>query len=363
MHRSPLDSFHIAAGAKMVDFGGWSLPLLYRSITEEHLHTRSKVSVFDVSHMGRYRIRGDAAESFLQRICTRNLADTRITQSKYTHVCNERGGIIDDVIVARHADFWTLVCNAANRDAIGRWLERHRGNDDVEISDDTLDSAMLAIQGPGAVPFVEKTFSVQLQSLKRFHCVDGDFLGMHYSIYRSGYTGEDGVEAVIPGSAVGLITPMLFRPDPAPDDLCKPAGLGARDTLRLEAAMPLYGHELSEDVDSLTAGQAWCVDLDKDFIGADALRKIRAAGLKRKLVGLEIQGPRIARQGHRLLKNGQPVGEVTSGTMSPTLHKSIAMGYLTIDLTEPGTEVSIDLGRKETPAVVVPLPFYKRPKP
>lgn len=361
MLRSPLHDFHVSSGAKMIDFGGWSMPLLYRGITEEHVHTRTHVSVFDVSHMGRYRIDGPDAEALLQRVCTRNLADTQIGQSKYSHVCNESGGIIDDVIVGRHGDHWSLVCNAANRDTIGRWLARHAADHDVNIADDTLDSAMLAIQGPHSVEFVEKTFSVQLRSLKRYHFVDGDFMGMRYSIYRSGYTGEDGVEAVIPCGAVGLLAPMLFGSATA-DGRCKPAGLGARDTLRLEAAMPLYGHELRDDVDSLTAGQAWCVDLDKDFLGAEALRKIRADGLKRKLVGFELDGKRIARRGYRVLNNGRHVGEVTSGTLSPTLRRSIAMGFLDIDLTEHGTWVSIDLGRRENQAVVVPLPFYKRPK-
>ncbi len=361
MRRSPLYDYHLAAGAKMIDFGGWSMPLVYRGITEEHHHTRQKVSVFDVSHMGRYRLDGDDAEALLQKVCTREVGDTSVNQSKYTHICNERGGIIDDVIVGRHADHWTMVCNASNRETIGRWLTEHGAGHGVEISDETFDTAMLAIQGPGAVTHVETTFSVKLQPLKRFWFLDGEIMGMKYTIYRSGYTGEDGVEAVIPGGAVGLVLPMLMDPDAGDDALCKLAGLGARDTLRLEAAMPLYGHELSEDFDSLTAGQAWCVALDKEFIGAEPMRKVLAEGLRRKLVGFELDGRRIGRQGHPILKEGRPVGEITSGTMSPTLQKSIAMGYLDIDLTEPGAEVSIDLGRKLNAAKVVPLPFYKRP--
>jgi aminomethyltransferase len=198
--------------------------------------------------------------------------------------------------------------------------------------------------------------------LKRYWFLDGSVFGMDYTIYRSGYTGEDGVEAVIPAAAVGLLLPRLFDEELKADGVCRPAGLGARDTLRLEAAMPLYGHELSEEVDSLTAGQGWCVDLTVDFIGAEAMRKIKEKGLTRKMIGLELEGKRIARQGYNIVKNDDAVGVVTSGTMSPTFNKSIAMGFVDTCVAEPGTEVGVDLGRKENAARVVPLPFYKRPK-
>ncbi len=359
---SPLNDFHLSAGARMIDFGGWSMPIRYRSITEEHLHTRKKLSVFDVSHMGRFRLAGQHAESFLENICTRKIADTSVGQSKYTHICNQQGRILDDVIVSRHDDYWALVCNASNRQKIAAWLTQHAAGSDVNIVDQTLDTAMLAIQGPLALDFVQKTFAVDLSALKRYWFIDGDFMGMPYTIYRSGYTGEDGAEAVIPSGIVSLVLPLLFGPDLTAEGDCKPAGLGARDTLRLEAAMPLYGQELSEDWDSITAGQAWCVSLDKDFIGADALRKIKADGPNQKIVGLELAGRRIARPGYPILEDGNQVGRITSGTMSPTLQKSIAMGLLDTALAEPGTQLTIDLGRKENPATVVPLPFYKRPK-
>lgn len=346
----------------MVEFAGWNMPLFFRGIHQEHRHTRTKVSAFDVSHMGRILIHGGDAQALLQRICTRNLADTSVGQSKYSHICKEDGGILDDVIVNRHADHWALICNASNREKIVAWLNQHATGRKVDVIDHTFDTAMIALQGPRAVEFIEKSIGLELKSLKRYRFIDGSVFGMNYTVYRTGYTGEDGVEVVIPAAAVTLLLPRLFGDDLQADEECQPAGLGARDTLRLEAAMPLYGHELLEEVDSLTAGQGWCVDLSVDFIGAAALRKTKEQGLKRKIAGLELEGQRIARQGYNIIKDGDIVGVITSGTIGPTLGKSIAMGFLDMALTEPGTEVSIDLGRKQNPAKVVPLPFYKRPK-
>lgn len=362
MHKSPLHEFHVSCGAKMVEFAGWEMPIHYGGIRREHLHTRTKLSVFDVSHMGRIRIRGDGASLFLQRICTRDLSDTSVHQSKYSHVCNQDGKILDDVIISRHDDHWMMICNAANREKILAWLGEHAAEGEVQIDDQTFDTAMLAIQGPEAVGFVESNFGLEIDNLKRYWFIDGEFLGIAYTIYRSGYTGEDGVEAVVPAGAVSLMLPLLFGDDSSAASECKPAGLAARDTLRLEAAMPLYGHELHEGVDPISAGQGWCVQLENDFIGCEAMRKIHAEGPKRKLVGLQLEGQRIARQGQPIQCDGRIVGEITSGTMSPTLEKSIAMGYVEASTADKGTRVSIDLGRKEASATIVPLPFYKRPK-
>lgn len=363
MHLSPLNEFHTSQGAKMIDFAGWSMPVFYRGINEEHLHTRDKVSVFDVSHMGRIRVDGGEGEAFLEHVCTRSLEGTAVGQSKYTHMCREDGGILDDLIVSRHEGYWYVVCNASNREKIYNWLNKHADGRDVSLTDETFETAMLAVQGPMAIGFMEEQFSLSLTDLKRYWFVDGEFSGLQYSIYRSGYTGEDGVEAIVPAIAIPFLLPALFGDDMQANGDCKPAGLGARDALRLEAGMPLYGHELTEDVDSLTAGQGWCVHLDKkDFVGADAMRKVKEAGLTQKMVGLELDGKRIARQGYKIVKDGEAVGEVTSGTWSPTFQKSIAMGFLRSDLAEAGTSVSVDLGRKENAATVVPLPFYKRAK-
>ncbi len=362
MHKSPLHDIHIEQGAKLIDFAGWHMPVHYRGINEEHVHTRTKCSIFDVSHMGRIRIQGTGAQPFLQHICTRDLDDTQVGQNKYSHICNEQGGVIDDVIVGRYKKHWYVVCNASNRESVLEWMNRHCESHAVKIVDETFETAMLAIQGPKAIGFVEDAFGLDIKSLKRYWALTGSYFGMQYTIARSGYTGEDGVEAIVPASAVGLLVPLLLGGADREDNVCMLAGLAARDTLRLEAGMPLYGHELSLEWDSLTAGQGWCVDLSKDFIGAAALREIKAGQPTQKLVGLELDGKRIAREGYPILKDSRPAGKITSGTMSPTLGKSIAMGFVETEFSEPGTELEIDLGRKTNPARVVPLPFYKRPK-
>ncbi|GMV98118.1 MAG: aminomethyltransferase [Phycisphaerae bacterium] len=343
----------------MVDFAGWEMPLLYTGIIEEHLHTRRAASLFDVSHMGRLELRGKDAEAVLQRVCTRQLADAQPGQSRYSHVCNERGGILDDVIVSRYEDHWLVVCNASNREKIVNWLLRHSAGRDVTLEDQTESTVMVALQGPGVIPALREKLPLPIGDLKRYRFLWGEYLGFSYSIFRSGYTGEDGVEVIVPAAVMPLVGGLLGTLLGGENGL-KPAGLGARDTLRLEAAMPLYGHELNEDVDSITAGQAWCVDLNKDFIGAEPMRRLVASGLSRKLVGLELEGRRIARQRASVHSGGEAVGEVTSGTFSPTLGKSIALAFVRADLAEPGTGLEVDLGGRRSGATVVKLPFYKR---
>ncbi|HOB74086.1 MAG TPA: glycine cleavage system aminomethyltransferase GcvT [Phycisphaerae bacterium] len=357
MKRTPLFDFHIQYGAKMVDFAGWEMPLLYAGIVEEHHHTRQAASVFDVSHMGRIEFHGADVEKLLQRVCTRQLGDAQPGQSRYSHVCNESGGILDDVIVSRYPDHWMMVCNASNRERILNWLHRHAEGLDVRIEDITEATLMIALQGPQVIPLLSQKLPLPVADLKRYRFLTGSYMGITYSVFRSGYTGEDGVEIILPANMAAMIAG--YFPGLEPENV-KPAGLGARDTLRLEAGMPLYGHELDENTDSLTAGLGWCVDLNKDFIGAEAMRKRVAAGLERKLVGIELEGRRIARHRASVFHGGVPVGEVTSGTFSPTLQKSIAMAYVRADLAEPGTRLEVDVAGKPTGAVVVKLPFYKR---
>lgn len=344
----------------MVDYAGWDMPLLYTGIVEEHLHTRRVGSVFDVSHMGRIEFRGGDAEGLLQEVCTRQLGDAQVGQSRYSHVCDEHGGILDDVIVSRYDDYWFMVCNACNRDRILAWLRQHAAGKDVDIKDVTESTLMIAIQGPAVVPKLAPKLPFPLADLKRYRFKHGSYMMTPYSVFRSGYTGEDGVEVILPASVGPLLVGAVARLAQG-DGALKPAGLGARDTLRMEAGMPLYGHELTEQTDSLSAGLAWCVDLKKDFIGASRLRDVAKNGSKRKLVGLELLGKRIARQGATVCDGGREVGKVTSGTMSPTLGKSIAMAYVNSDLSKAGQKLGVDLGGKTVDAFVVPLPFYKKP--
>ena len=346
----------------MVDFAGWKMPLLYTSIVEEHLYTRRVASLFDVSHMGRIELRGDEAEELLQRVCTRQLADTPVGRSRYSHVCNERGAILDDVIVSRYNDHWLMVCNAANREKILDWLRHHGERRDVRIDDTTEGTMMLALQGPTVVEKVDARLPMPVAELKRYAFLAGTYLFVSYSLFRSGYTGEDGVELIAPASMASLLAGFLAEGLGA-EDGPRPAGLGARDTLRLEAGMPLYGHELHDQIDPISAGQAWCVDLEKDFIGVESLRALAEAGPRRKLVGLRLEGRRIARSAAQVFDGDQVIGEVTSGTFGPTVQASIAMAYLEADRAEVGRAVNVQVGAKRADGVVAKLPFYKRAEP
>ncbi|MGD2111447.1 MAG: glycine cleavage system aminomethyltransferase GcvT [Phycisphaerae bacterium] len=362
MLRTPLYDTHVEFGARIVEFAGWEMPVQFAGVAEEHNHTRNACSVFDVSHMGRLRLTGPDCEAFLDRICTRNLTDAEVGRSYYAHVCREDGGVLDDVIVSRFESDWLVVCNGANREKIVAWLDRHRTGQRVELTDDTLATTMVAIQGPKTLELAPDVVDEDLASIKRYRCRMFQILGIPVAVFRSGYTGEDGFEVVVPAGVTQMLIPRLLGTKDKPHPVIKPAGLAARDTLRLEAGMPLYGQELTEEWDSLTGGQAWCVDLTKDFIGAEAMRKLKDNGLPRTLVGLQLEGRRIARHHYPVSCGGKQIGEVTSGTLSPTLNKSIAMALVATEHASEGTELEVGISGKPVPARVVKLPFYKRPK-
>lgn len=360
--RTPLFDVHTHFGGRMVDFFGWSLPLSFAGIKLEHEHTRNACSLFDVSHMGRLIVTGADAEAFLNRLCTRNLTDAEVGRSYYSHMCKEDGGILDDLIVSRFEDRWGVVCNGANRTKIVDWLEKHKGGFDVCVDDRTMSTAMIAIQGPKTMEQAQAIVGFDPAEIRRYRFMVKAYLGSRIEIYRSGYTGEDGLEVIASANVTKMLIPFLLGTPESPHKIIRSAGLGARDTLRIEASMPLYGHELSEEVDPLTAGQGWCVDLSKDFIGVDAMRRRQEGDLSRRLVGLELSGRRIARQGQAVLAEGRQIGEITSGTLSPTLGKSIAMAFVSSEHAEKGTSVEVDLGRSREAANVVAMPFYKRSK-
>lgn len=364
LKRTPFYDFHVGAGAKLVDFAGWEMPLLYRGILDEHEQTRKSGSIFDVSHMGRLTFSGKDAAAFLNRVLTRNVSDQVVGQSRYSLVCNESGGILDDIIVSRDLKNWSMVCNASNRAKLVKYFgDYRRGNSmDFDMADNTEATGMVALQGPKVIERLGESLPTDLRAIKRYHFENVNAVFFKVTVFRSGYTGEDGVEIMLPGKAAPMAIKMLAGASSKADATIKPAGLGARDTLRLEAAMPLYGHELSETSDPLSAGLGWAVDLTKDFVGAVALREIQQAGLKRKLVGLELEGKRIARQGTPVKSGEATIGEVTSGTLSPTLQKSIAMAYVDANHAAEGTELAVDLKGTANPAKIVKLPFYKRQK-
>ena len=365
LKHTPFHEFHVQTGAKLVDFAGWDMPILYRGIVEEHEQTRTSGSIFDVSHMGRLFFSGPDAARFLNKVLTRNVADQKVGQSRYSLVCNESGGVLDDVIVSKDVKNWILVCNASNREKLVAYFKhvRHDLDLDFDMADNTESTGMVALQGPKVIDRVAGVLPVDVKALKRYQFESGSYMGMlKFTIFRSGYTGEDGIEIIIPAKVAGMAMKLIAGKTDKEGATIKPAGLGARDTLRLEAGMPLYGHELTESIDPITAGLSWAVNLNKDFIGAEALRKVAADGPKRKLVGLELEGKRIARQGTPVVGDGKSVGEVTSGTLSPTLQKSIAMAYVDTDRAAEGTTLAVDLKGTVIPAKVVKLPFYKREK-
>jgi aminomethyltransferase len=362
LKHTPFYEFHKSAGGRMVDFAGWDMPVCYGSIIEEHEQTRKSGSIFDVSHMGRVQFSGKDAASFLATVLTRKIDDQKVGQSRYSLVCNEAGGVLDDVIVSRDTKHWMMVCNASNRQKLLKHFgEVRRSLDmDFDMADQTDATAMVALQGPKVIERLSGVFS-DLAEVKRYHFITGTYMMlMKYTIFRSGYTGEDGVEIVLPASVAPMAMKMLAGKMDKPDATLKPAGLGARDTLRLEAGMPLYGHELTEATDPISAGLGWAVDLSKDFIGAPALRPIKEKGPTRKLVGLELEGKRIARQGASVMSGGATVGEVTSGTFGPTVQKSIAMAYVDAGHAGEGTKLNVDLKGTAVAAMVVKLPFYKK---
>jgi len=360
--RTPLYDFHVSCGAKMVDFAGWEMPLLYRGIVEEHLQTRASGSLFDVSHMGRIHFSGKHTLVLLNKALTRNVAEMRIGQSRYSLVCNQAGGVLDDVIVSKDAKHWLLVCNASNRQTILKHITRVRDDDglEVEIADQTESTAMVAVQGPKVIELISDVLSIDIRSIKRYGFENGTHMLSRFTLFRSGYTGEDGVEMIISARTAKSMVESLAGEICKVDSPIKPAGLGARDTLRLEAAMALYGHELSQSIDPISAGLAWAMDLNKDFIGAEPLRVIAEHGPARKLVGLELAGPRIARPASPVKRGPVYIGEVTSGTFSPTLRKSVALAYLDAQHAAVGTAVEVDLRGTCAQAMIVPLPFYKR---
>lgn len=378
--RTRLYDFHISHGGKMVDFAGWEMPIMYTrpggggGIQEEHHQVRTSGGLFDVSHMGRVKITGRHARKLLERLCTRKIGDMEPGQCRYSLCCNEQGGVKDDVIVYRmDDDDFLVVVNASNREKMLAHFEavRAAGDLSVKIDDQTLSTSMVALQGPKVMDMVSKV-SREIPTLKRYRFAVKNLIIVKLIVSRTGYTGEDGVEVILPNAAVDMALKMLLKDVDMEGDnaLIRPAGLGARDTLRTEAGMPLYGHELGEEINALASGLDFAIAMDKDqgergekFVGMDALNRVLdEGGPRRKLVGLKLEGKRSARQGMTIKSGDKDVGVVTSGCPSPTLGYPIAMGYVERDYIAPGTPLLVDTGKGTIEGVVVPMPFYKAPK-
>ena len=366
--RTPFHPWSAERGARFVDFAGWEMPMSYGSIIDEHHACRTGAAFFDVSHMGRVKFTGRHARKFLDRVCTRQILGMEKGQVRYSLVCNERGGVRDDVLVYCHdEDDYMMVVNASNRLKILDWFRsvKERENMTFQMEDVTADTAMAAIQGPKVMELVGN-FSREIPTLKRYRFAEKSLMIAKLTVSRTGYTGEDGVELIMGSTVAKFVLPMLLREKDGVHAMVRPCGLGSRDSLRTEASMPLYGHEITEEIDPISAGLSFAVKLDKGqgdsregtFIGQEALQKIKAEGTKHTLVGFEVEGRRAARQGMAVHRGGEHVGHVTSGCLSPTLDKVIAMGYVPTELSAEGTEFEIDLGKMRTGAKIVKMPFY-----
>lgn len=355
--QTPFHPWHIAHNGRMVDFAGWDMPVQYTSIVTEHQAVRNSVGLFDIAHMGRLKFDGPDALRFLDHLVTNDVTKLPSGKICYALVVNDQGGILDDVLVYRRETDLLLVVNASNRLKILDWIGQHKSGFNATVTDQTLSHAMLAVQGPRAESILQPLVAADLKDMAYYSGCSTQVLGQSAYVSRTGYTGEDGFEVILPAEQSLPLWEKLITVGAAP------CGLGCRDTLRLEAAMPLYGHELSEQIDPFTAGVGFGVKLEAgDFIGRTALREIKSRPATQKRVGLELTGKRIAREGALVKQSGQQVGQVTSGTFSPTLQKSIAMAYVSPTLAVAGTTLEIDIRGSLEPAKVVPLPFYRRPK-
>ena len=365
---TPFAELHGRYGGQMVEFVGWNLPIRYTSIIGEHQQVRESGGFFDVSHMGRLRFLGRDSRRFLDRICTRKILGMAKGQCRYSLVCNEQGGCRDDVLVyCMNDDAYLMVCNGVNREKILAHIEQERGDFVFEMDDQTEKTAMCAVQGPNVMNLIGSV-SKEIPALKRYRFTTKNLMILKLIVSRTGYTGEDGVEVILDAKMATPALEMVLKDLGKEDSIVKPCGLGARDTLRLEAGMPLYGHELTEEIDPISAGLGFAVKLEKGhaeddagtFIGQDALRAIADVGPDRRLVGLLLDGRRSARQFMKVFDGEAEIGEVTSGCFSPTLERPIAMAYLESSRAEPGGHVQIDLGRARAEAEICALPFYKR---
>src|SRR3989442_10829561 len=363
LKRTPLYEQHRALGARLVEFGGWEMPVQYSGILEEHQAVRTHAGLFDVSHMGEFKVEGSDALAFLQYLVPNDISRLVVGQALYTQLLLPDGGTIDDLLVYHLADkHFMLVVNAANIDKDFAWVEEQAKNfTDVHVTNQSDATALLALQGPAAQSILQSLTDVDLASIRYYHFVPGVVDGVNCIISRTGYTGEDGFELYCaPVDVVTLWTDLL---EAGKAQGLLPAGLGARDTLRIEAGYCLYGHELDEQTNPLEAGLGWTVKLNKgEFIGRDALLKVKEEGPKRKLIGIQMIERGISRAGYAIYENTLPIGALTSGAPSPTLNKNIGMGYVEASHAVVGNTVQIDIRGKRAAAQIVALPFYKRKK-
>jgi aminomethyltransferase len=366
LKRTPLNEAHRRLGGRMVEFGGWDMPVQYPAGTvNEHLRTRTHAGLFDVSHMGEIDVRGPDAIAFVNRVTSNDASKLIDAQAQYTALTTPQGTVIDDLLVYRLAeDHLLLVVNAGTTDKDWDWIKSHHAGENVELRNASDEYCQLALQGPEAISILQQLTETNLIEIKYYHFTLGKVDGIDAIISRTGYTGEDGFEVyAAPEKAEQLWNKILDVGNYGTEVGILPCGLAARNTLRLEAGMALYGHEIDENTTLLEANLGWITKLNKGyFIGREALAKQKEEGIKRKLIGFEVTDRGIARDEQDILVNGERVGRATSGSPAPFLKKNIGMGYVPAEFAGVGTALEIDVRGRMVAAQIVPLPFYKRPK-
>lgn len=363
LKQTPLHATHLAHKARMVPFGGWDMPVEYSGITDEHMAVRTRAGLFDVSHMGEIELAGADALAAVQKISSNDASRLAVGQIQYSALTTPAGTFVDDLLVYRMADdHFLLVVNASNIEKDYAWIRSQvAGFADAPAVNTSNRYALLALQGPVAAEVLQALTAVPLAEMKYYWFAPGEVAGVRATISRTGYTGEDGFEVFVPPAQAPHVWAAILRA--GADAGVVPAGLGARDTLRLEASMRLYGNDMDDTTTVLEAGLGWVVGWKKDdFTGADVLRAQKAAGVERTLVGIEMVDRAIARHGYPVVVDGQAVGTVTSGTQTPFLKKAIGMAYVPTALAEPERQIHVEVRGRLAAARIVPMPFYKRPR-
>lgn len=367
LKRTALHDWHVAHGGRMVDFAGWELPVFYElGAIEEHHATRNSVGLFDIDHMGQFEVAGPEAGALIDRLLSSDPSGLADGEAKYGLFCNEQGTVIDDVIVYRmERDRWLVVVNAANRQGDFDWIGQNAADFDATLTDRSDVLAMIAVQGPKAVALIDSLVSIDLTQLERFTMTSTQLLGAEVLIARTGYTGEDGVELYIDGDVVDVWTGLFAHGAQIGIDVAA-IGLGARDSLRFEPGYPLYGHELSTEINPFEARLKWAVDLaddagnDRSFVGAEALRAISEVGITRRLEALTMIDKGVPREGSMVVdSDGNELGEVVSGMFAPTLDAFACQAFLPLGSAAVGTELSIDIRGRRKAAVVAKRPLYR----
>ena len=359
LHTTPLHKEHHALDGKMVPFAGFEMPVQYPAgIRAEHQAVREAVGLFDVSHMGEFRLSGPDALTLIQRIAVNDASRIEPGQAQYSAMCTPSGGVLDDLLVYRHADHWMLVVNASRRDVDLEWVRTHSDGLDVELTDRSDDIALIAVQGPASAELLSRLTATDLGGVGYYRFTTGDVAGHPATISRTGYTGEDGFELYLAADAAVPVWRALLEEGASLGVL--PCGLGARDSLRLEVGYALYGNDLDEDHNAIESGLGWIVKLDRGaFIGREALAQAKEAGPTRRLVGFRLLDRGFPRPGYRIVGDGRELGAVTSGTASPTLGVGLGLGYVESSHAKSGSEIAIRIRDRDVPARVERPPFYK----